>query len=29
LQQVGGYPGYSGRDVNTVAEAALDPKLPF
>jgi hypothetical protein len=29
LQQVVGYPGYSGRDANTVVKAALDPQLPF
>jgi hypothetical protein len=26
VQQVGGYPGYTGRDGNIVAQAALDPK---
>ena len=26
LQQVSGYPGYTGRDANIAAEAALDPK---
>ncbi len=26
VQQVGGYPGYTGRDANIVAEAALDPQ---
>ena len=26
LQQVGGYPGYTGRDANIVAQATLDPK---
>jgi len=25
LQQVGGYPGYTGRDANIVAEAVLNP----
>src|SRR5258707_14574923 len=25
LQQVGSYPGYTGRDANVVATAALDP----
>jgi hypothetical protein len=29
LQQVGSYLGYTGRDPNVVAKAALDPKLPF
>ena len=29
LQQVVGYRGYSGRDANVVAEAALDPKPPL
>ncbi len=24
--QVGGYPGYTGRDANIVSQAALDPK---
>jgi hypothetical protein len=28
LQQVVGYRGYSGRDANVVAEAALDPEPP-
>src|SRR5713226_6701400 len=26
VHQVGGYPGYTGRDANIVAQAALDPK---
>jgi hypothetical protein len=26
VQQAGGYPGYTGRDANIVAQAALDPK---
>jgi hypothetical protein len=25
LQQVGSYPGYTGRDANVVAKAAFDP----
>ena len=29
LQQVGSYPGYTGRDPNVVAKAARDPKPPF
>jgi hypothetical protein len=29
LQQVGSYLGYTGRDANVVAEAALDPNRPF
>jgi hypothetical protein len=28
LQQVGSYPGYTGRDANVVAKAAFDPTLP-
>jgi hypothetical protein len=26
LQQVGSYPGYTGRDANVVAKAAFDPE---
>src|SRR5260370_7866003 len=29
LQQVGSYPGYTGRDADIVAAAALDPERPF
>src|SRR3974390_3369917 len=29
LQQVGSYLGYSGREADVVARAALDPKPPF
>jgi hypothetical protein len=29
LQQVVGYPGYTGRDANVDAKAARDPQLPF
>jgi hypothetical protein len=29
LQQVGSYPGYTVRDADIVAAAALDPKLTF
>src|SRR5258707_13610317 len=28
LQQVGSYPGYTGRDANVVAKAAFGPRLP-
>ncbi len=29
VQQVGGYPGYTGRDANIVAQAALDLNLRY
>jgi hypothetical protein len=27
MQQIGGYRGYTGRDANVAAKAALDPEL--